>query len=237
MKPTIVSALRVRGGGLRPNRPNHRHRCRRRRHTNPGCKRDGEPVVERQAGCVRPRQASRFMPVPAKDISGSKGEFEVSGLLAGKYRICVEKREAAILNPCLWADSPLIVDVGEGAAVRGVSAMAARGVTISVRVQDAKGLLRANPAKDDVRVGTFHRASPFIPGIVSDRDPAGKTMSVIVPRGQAASVSVSSASFDLADAGGAPLASPEIAISAAAANAGAAPAVTIHVTDVKPGQP
>ncbi|HPT28807.1 MAG TPA: carboxypeptidase-like regulatory domain-containing protein [Bryobacteraceae bacterium] len=176
-----------------------------------------------------------FMPVPASALTGSKGEFEVSGLHAGKYYVCVEKPEAAILNPCLWADPPASVDVGEGAAVSGISVVAANGVTLNIRVQDAKGLLGANPASDDVRVGTSHRRSPFIPGIVSGRDPAGKVMSVIVPRGQAATVSVSSASFALSDERGAALAGTEISVPAeVVASAGAAPVVTVRVTDVKP---
>jgi hypothetical protein len=117
--------------------------------------------------------------------------------------------------------------------VSGVSVAAAKDVTINVRVQDAKGHLIANPAMDDLRVGTSHRTSQFIPGIVSGRDAAGRSMSVIVARGQAASISVSSVSFALADEKGVPLASTEIPISAAvvgnAAIAVGAPATTVTV--------
>ncbi len=179
-----------------------------------------------------------FMPVAAKALSGSKGEFQVEGLSAGEYHICVEKPEAAVLNPCLWADPPVSVDVGEGATVIGVSVVAAKGVTLNVRVQDVKGLLKANPAADDVRVGTSHRTSPFIPGIVSGRDPAGKSLSVIVPRGQAATISVSSSSFALADEEGVSLVGTDLLIPAAVvASAGPAPAVTIRVTGAKEGKP
>ncbi len=186
-----------------------------------------------------PGKPPAFMPVPANALTGSKGEFQIEGLLTGKYHVCVEKPEAAMLNPCLWADAPVRVDVTTGATFSGVSVVAAKGVTVNVRVQDAKGLLMANPALDDVRVGTFHRVSPFIPGQVSDRDPAGRTMSVIVPRGQAASISVSSASFALADEKGVPLASTEIPVSAAAvgnaavAVGAATPAVTVQITGPK----
>lgn len=184
-----------------------------------------------------PGRPPAFMPIRASAPTGAKGEFEVSGLVAGKYYVCVEKREDAILNPCLWADPPVGADVGEDATVSGVSVVAARGVILHVRVQDAKGLLRVNPAFDDVRVGTFHRKSPFIPGIVSGRDPAGKVMSVIVPRGQDATITVASEAFVLADEKGEALASTEIAVPAAVVARGdAAPAVTVHVTSAKPGR-
>jgi hypothetical protein len=179
-----------------------------------------------------------FMPVLAKALSGAKGEFQVEGLFAGRYYVCVEKREAAILNPCLWADPPVSVDVGEEATVSGVSVVAAKGVNVKVRVHDPKGLLKANPAMDDVRVGVYHRTAPFIPGIVSGIDPAGKTITVIVPRGQSATVSVYSTSFSLADEKGSPLAGTDIQLPAdGVAKAGTAPAVTIEVTAAKGGKP
>ncbi len=179
-----------------------------------------------------------FMPVSAKALTGSKGEFQVDGLVAGKYYVCVEKPDSAILNPCLWADPPVSVDVEEGKAASGVSVVAAKGVSLNIRVQDAKGLLRANPAADDIRVGTSHRQSLFIPGRVSGTDPAGRTMSVIVPRGQPASISVASSAFVLADDKGAALASSTIQLTTdAVAKAGAAPVITIQVTDAKSGRP
>ncbi len=179
-----------------------------------------------------------FMPVPAKALTGSKGEFQVEGLVAGKYYVCVEKPEGAILNPCLWADTPVSVDVADGAITSGVSVVAAKGATLNIRVQDAKGLLRVNPAADDVRIGTSHRVSVFIPGRVSGIDPAGRTMSVIVPRGQAASISVSSSAFALADDKGVALANTTIQLTSdAVAKAGTAPVITVHVTDAKPGRP
>ncbi len=45
-----------------------------------------------------------FLPVQAKGLTGAKGEFQVEGLYAGKYYLCVEKPEEAVLNPCQWAD-------------------------------------------------------------------------------------------------------------------------------------
>ncbi|MGJ5814498.1 carboxypeptidase-like regulatory domain-containing protein [Paludibaculum fermentans] len=179
-----------------------------------------------------------FMPVPAKATSGAKGEFQIEGIFAGKYYVCVEKPEAALLNPCLWADQPESVNVDEGVTTRGIAVTVTKGVSLNVRIQDSKGLLRANPAADDVRVGTFHRVSPFIPGTINGRDPAGRSISVIVPRGKAASISISSAAFDLADEKGTPLVDVTIPVTAAAVgNAGATPIITIHVASAKASKP
>lgn len=182
-----------------------------------------------------PGRPPAFMPVPAKQLSGPKGEFEVTGLVAGRYYVCVDKPEDAILNPCLWADPPVPVEVGEDATVSQLSIVATRGVALQVRVSDVQGLLKENPANDDVRVGTFHRRNLFIPGMVTDRDPAGKVMTVIVPRGQDVTISVSSAAFVLADASGNAMTSPEIPVPAAVVSkGGSTPPVTVQVTGTKP---
>jgi hypothetical protein len=185
-----------------------------------------------------PGQLPAFLPTNAKAPSGSRGEFAIDVTYAGQYHICVQKASASVLDPCLWADPPPPVEVAAGATVSGLSVVAARGVTVNVRVHDPKGLLTVNPAQDDVRVGTFHRTSPFIPGYVSGRDPAGRNMSVIVPRGQAASISVSSSAFNLADGKGAAVGSAALSVTNDdVMKAGAAAAITVTVTDAKAGRP
>jgi hypothetical protein len=182
---------------------------------------------------VIPGKLPAFLPAPAAAPTDSKGAFSIDVNYAGKYYICVQKPDAALLDPCLWADPPPPVNVAAGATVSGISVVAVRGVALNIRVQDVNGLLSANPALDDVRVGTYHRAATFIPGRVTSRDPAGRIVTVIVPRGQAASISVSSASFSLGDSHGNSLsnANAPIAIDAATVASGAsAPVTTITVT-------
>jgi hypothetical protein len=70
---------------------------------------------------------------------------------------------------------------------------------VTVRVQDAEGLLTANPANDDVRIGTCHGKSPSVPGLVRGRDATGRRMSVVVPPGLPSTILVSSAAFALAE--------------------------------------
>jgi hypothetical protein len=137
------------------------------------------------------------VPFAANGLSGGNGQFEIDGLPVGTYQICVEKRSAALLNPCVWADKQQTATVAAGKTVSGVAVVAQQGVTITVRVDDVKGLMASNPAKDDILIGVGHGKSPFIMAAVESRDGAGKTMSLVVPSAQAANISVFSGSFAL----------------------------------------
>jgi hypothetical protein len=94
-----------------------------------------------------------LMPVPAKAPSGAKGEFQIDSLYAGNYVICADVPDKAYLNPCLWSDQPTTLDVAAGATASGVKVVAQKGVFVTVRVDDPKGLLKG-PAADGVMVGT-----------------------------------------------------------------------------------
>jgi hypothetical protein len=191
-----------------------------------------------------PGQLPPFMPVMANAASGSKGDFEIKNLLVGTYALCVEASQGAYLNPCVWADQPVTVEMADGAVVKGVPVVAPRGVVITVRVRDLAGLLAADPAGDDLRIGTYNGRLPFIPARVSARDANGRTMSLVVPGGQSRTVAVSSGNFALADDKGTALASAETKISVNApaigslpAGVGAAtPTVIVQVTGKKAGR-
>jgi hypothetical protein len=88
-----------------------------------------------------------------------------------------------MLNPRLWLDNPVNIAVAAGATVSSVSVLEPKGVIITVRVQDTNGLLAANPTADDLGIGTYHGSALFIPGLISGRNPTGRTMSVVVPPG------------------------------------------------------
>ena len=116
-----------------------------------------------------------------------------------------EKRGSSMLNPCLWLDKPVNVNVAVGATVTGVSVVEPKGVILMVRVQDTKGVLSSDPAADDLRIGPYNTKSHFVPARVSGRDGTGKTIAIAVPPGQAVNLSVPSAAFTLAGDKGSPL--------------------------------
>jgi len=185
-----------------------------------------------------PGKLPAFMPV-ASAPSGDKGEFQVDGLYAATYAMCVYKPESIVLDPCLWSDAPVVVTLAEGATSSGVTVTATQGTIINIRVLDPTGYVNANPDKDDLRVGIHRGQSPFIPALPTSRDSGGKTMSVVVPIGQPVSLSVASAGLVLAGNAAASAGAEEAQISVPAealANAAAGsktPVLTISVTGPK----
>lgn len=183
------------------------------------------------------------MPFPPKTPSAAKGDSEIDGLLAGTYTLCVEKPESSMLNPCLWLDKPVNVNVAAGATVSSVSVVEPKGIILTVRVQDTKGVLSSNPAAD-LRIGAYNTKSHLVPARVSGRDGTGKTMAIVVPPGQAVNLPVSSAAFALADDKGKALTAAEtqvpvggdVVTRAATVPGAASPAFTVQVTGAKAGQ-
>ena len=188
---------------------------------------------------LTPGRAPAFMPVASIAPSGEKGEFQIDGLYAATYAMCVYKPQSAVLDPCLWSDAPVVVTLAEGSTSSGVTVTAAQGTVVNIRVLDPTGFLNANPGKDDLRVGIHRGKSPFIPALPTSRDSGGKNMSIVVPTGQAVNLSVASAGLVLAG-NAAPSAGAEeaqISVPAAAlANAASGsktPVLTISVTGPK----
>ena len=197
------------------------------------------------AGSTGPGGAPLFLPVRAKAPTDAQGNYEIDGLFAATYTLCVDKPESTLLNPCLWMDQPVTVDLSANPSLSGVALTAARGVPLNIRVVDAKGLLSANPSADDVRVGTVHGKSPFIPALVTGRDNGGRTVTLVVPPGQAVNLQVSSATFALADGAGKAMAAAgaqiPVDVSAVpglgAAARGGPPVVTVQVTGFAAAKP
>jgi len=143
-------------------------------------------------------QRPSFLPAPADGATGPKGEFQVSGLSTATYTICVDVPGSDYLNPCFWSDQLATVEAQDGATASGVTIFLAKGVRILFRIDDPTGLL-ADPSVDDVYIGASHGKFKFIPAQLYGRDAAGKTVGLAVPRGQAASVTISSKAFGIQD--------------------------------------
>jgi hypothetical protein len=181
-----------------------------------------------------------FLPFTPKAPSDSTGAFEIDGVVAGTYTMCVWVPEAAFLDPCLWNSKPVVVSVGSGATVGNVAVVAAKGVFVSIRVQDVSGLLTANPAKDDLRIGTVSSGSPFIPALVTERDGQGKTVAVVAPPGTPLSISVASTAFALTDSNGNALAASGATFpvtSSAVLTTGGTPSLTVQVVGPSAAKP
>ena len=52
--------------------------------------------------------------------SGGDGAFQIQGLPAGKYSLCVQAPADAYLDPCQWNGSPSTVVLASGPAPAGI---------------------------------------------------------------------------------------------------------------------
>lgn len=139
-------------------------------------------------------------PFAATSSSDGAGKFEVDNLPPGEYQFCINKPGSELLDPCIWGKA-VTATVGNG-ATQPVLITVTHGVTLTIRVADPKALVAANPQLDDLVVGTVNGTSPFVPAILQSKDAAGKTLSIVVPKGQARAISVYSGALKLGDSTG-----------------------------------
>ncbi len=157
----------------------------------------------------------KFPPV-FNTTTGSDGSFVFTGLAPGAYVLCADKPDIALLNPCLWSATKTSTTVPAGGSATGVSLVAEKGVALTIRVNDAKGLLTANPVLDDVAIGVKAAVGPPLPGGIASKDAAGRTLTVVVRQGQPVDILVYSANLQLADAKGTAFAAPNTKVTVTA---------------------
>lgn len=69
-------------------------------------------------------------------LTDEKGNFEIAGLAAGTYAVCVSTPGLNYLDPCLWDDRPPQVDVKTGAKSTELKLAVREGVLMQFEVAD-----------------------------------------------------------------------------------------------------
>ena len=72
---------------------------------------------------------SGLPPLAKNTRSGGAGEFQIQGLAAGTYSLCVQVAGDRYLDPCQWNGSPVTVTVTAGQAATGISVKLAAAST------------------------------------------------------------------------------------------------------------
>jgi hypothetical protein len=168
-------------------------------------------------------------PVSKRVKSDGDGSFQIQGLTAGTYSICVQAGEQ-YLDPCQWGAVPTNVTISAGQGMAGVSVRLAAASALTIQVADpAKVLdqLTTDRRHADLNLGVWgphgvyypaHRASvsPTLPAAAT-ADPgtapslallsptpavATYTYRLAVPFDTALNFSITSHDLKLADAGG-----------------------------------
>jgi len=118
------------------------------------------------------------MPPLAKNTkSGGAGEFQIQGLVAGKYALCVQSAGDSYLDPCGWGASPSTVTLTAGQAATGVSLKLTAASILTIQVQDPQKAL-SQKTKDgrrpDLTLGVWGPKGLYYPAHVSGAPaPAG----------------------------------------------------------------
>jgi hypothetical protein len=68
--------------------------------------------------------------------SGANGSFQITGLPAGSYSLCVQVPGSAYLDSCLWGGSGPVVKVADGQQSANNVLKLQKGATLSVVIND-----------------------------------------------------------------------------------------------------
>jgi len=90
-------------------------------------------------------------PLSKNTRTGGDGAFEIQGLPAGKYSVCVQAGDG-YLDPCQWNETPATVTLVSGQAAKGMSVRLTAASILTVEVQDAQKVL-SQKTKDGRRPG------------------------------------------------------------------------------------
>jgi hypothetical protein len=147
--------------------------------------------------------------------TGGGGEFEIRGLAAGTYSLCVQAQEQSHVDPCAWGGAPVQVTVSEGEKAAGAMVKVAAAAMVRVLVRDEGNLLDQKDAagrRPELSVGVWGPQGLYYPAAERGRSGTAASLNggavywLGVPRDMTLKLRVSSLDLKLGDAHGKPLA-------------------------------
>jgi hypothetical protein len=139
-------------------------------------------------------------------FSAADGTFQISGLPAGSFTVCVQVPGGGFIDTCEWQILPLRVDVKAGQAVAGLKFKLQKGAILHVRLNDPGNLLSPSATAKTVPqllMGVHAARGLFRPATLVSRDTTGTTHAVTIPFDTAVNFTILSPQVSLADAKGA----------------------------------
>jgi len=146
--------------------------------------------------------------------SGAGGAYQIQGLTAGNYLVCVQALGAQYLNPCEWNGSPAGITLASGQEATGIKIALPPASVLNVQVKDAQkavGQFTNNGRRPDLSVGVWGPRGLYYPARAVSA-PTGTTgpqagiptyiYQLAVPCDTALNFSIASRDLKLGDANG-----------------------------------
>ena len=140
--------------------------------------------------------------------SGGDGAFQIQGLTAGNYSLCVQVEGDQFLDPCMWSTSPMTVTLISGQTASGISLKLTASSVLTVQVNDAQkalSQLTKDGRRPDLSVGVQGPKGLYYPAHPTGSLPGGTasyTYRLAVPRDTALNLRVASHDLKLGDDAG-----------------------------------
>jgi hypothetical protein len=150
---------------------------------------------------------SGLPPLSQTAQTGSDGSYQLHGLAAGGYSLCVQAPGDGYLDPCQFGGTAQQVTLTAGQHSAGNVTKLKPASILKVRLNDAKGLL-AHYTKDghepDLLIGVFGLGPQrvFYPAHLVARDKNGSDYRVAIPLDTPMTFSIASNSLELGDVTG-----------------------------------
>jgi hypothetical protein len=108
-------------------------------------------------------------PLVKNTKSGGDGAFQIQGITAGSYSICVQAAGDQYLDPCQWNGSPTTVTLTSGQAASGIAVKLTAASILNIQVQDPQKAL-SQTTKDgrrpDLALGVWGPKGLYYPAHV-----------------------------------------------------------------------
>lgn len=162
---------------------------------------DGTPVAGVTVGYLRQPPFNRSAGKKVSARTGTDGSFQLTGMAAGSYTICVQgPPDAGWLDPCLWSDPPEAVHLTPGQSLTALTITLRRATTLEVRVTDPGRFLDDNEGKRPLSQAIFGVWTPkrvFVRAHRSTANATSRVYLVAVPQATPLRVGVISSLYQL----------------------------------------
>lgn len=88
-------------------------------------------------------------------LTDAKGSFEITGLAAGTYAICVETPGKDYLDPCQWDPTPPRIEVKSGQKVKNAGVAVQEGVRLRFEVTDRENRVAGKGKTQGVSLSAY----------------------------------------------------------------------------------